>query len=466
MMPTIRDRAEQALAKQALEPEWEAQFEPNSYGFRPGRSAHDAIGAVFNSIRYSPYYVLDADIAGCFDHISHAALLKKLQTYPAMRRYVKGCLKAGVMEGQTFSPTEEGTPQGGVVSPLLANIALHGLETENSRGYNPKRGQKGHVRKMPTAPQTIRYADDFVIICSTLEEAVEAKRRTGAWLQALGLEMKPNKTRITHTLMAYEGNWGFDFLGFQVRQYQVGKYHTGRRRDGSPIGFKTLIKPSREAQKRHKHILKTTIRQQRGAPQERLIAVLNPIIRGWTHYYQTVVASEVFQKLAWEMGHMLWQWARRRHPKKTGGWLYRRYWKQVDRFQGRKTSRLEFKTEGATLYTHTRTHIRRHAKVIGAASPYDGNLVYWAKRNYEHPLTRTRIGMLLRQQQGRCASCGLYLKDGDLLEIDHVIPKRLGGTDERKNLQVLHRHCHDRKTAKDGSQGSSQAQVLDDNEPG
>jgi RNA-directed DNA polymerase len=152
-IPTIRDRAEQAFAKQALEPEWEAQFEPNSYGFRPGRSAHDAIGAIFNFLRYKPKYVLDADIQGCFDHINHTALLRKLQTYPAMRRYIQGCLKAGVLEGQTFSPTEEGTPQGGVISPLLANIALHGLETEISREC----GLTSTMR-----PQVIRYADDFV----------------------------------------------------------------------------------------------------------------------------------------------------------------------------------------------------------------------------------------------------------------------------------------------------------------
>jgi RNA-directed DNA polymerase len=128
-------------------------------------------------------------------------------------------------------------------------------------------------------------------------------------------------------------------------------------------------------------------------------------------------------------------------------------------------NRMEFRAEGAILYTHTRTKIRRHIKVAGTASPYDGNLVYWAKRNYDHPLTRTREGILLRQQQGRCASCGLYLKDGDLTELDHIIPKRLGGTDDLKNLQVLHRHCHDRKTAKDGSYGTREAQVLNDKEP-
>jgi RNA-directed DNA polymerase len=446
-IPTIRDRAEQAVVKQALEPEWEAQFEPNSYGFRPGRSAHDAIGAIFNSLRYKPKYVLDADIAGCFDHISHAALLRKLQTYPSMRRYIQGCLKAGVLEGQTFSPTEEGTPQGGVISPLLANIALHGLEREVSR----------KARKGTLASQVIRYADDFVILSVTEEEVKAAKQRVVAWLKELGLEMKPSKTRITHTLEAYEGNWGFDFLGFNVRQYRVGKYRTGKDTHGRPLGFKTLIKPSQEAQKRHRRTLKQLIREERGAPQEGLISRLNKVTRGWTNYYKTVVASKCFSKMGWEMGGRLIQWARWRHPEKSAAWRHQRYWRRVDTHD-------EFRTDGARLYTHTRTKIRRHVKVEGRASPYDGNLVYWAKRNYDNPLTKVRLGRLLKQQKGRCASCGLYLKDGDLMETDHFIPKRLGGTDELRNLQVLHRHCHDKKTAKDGSYGTNEAEVLNDKE--
>ena len=168
-IPTIRDRAEQAIAKAALEPEWEAKFEPNSYGFRPGRSCHDAIEAIFNGIRYVPKYVLDADIRSCFDRINHEALLTKLGAYPAMRRYIKACLKAGVMEHLKlsedteerntlrYSATNEGCPQGGVVSPLLANIALHGLEEEIRKGYVRQR----HQYTAPP-PQTIRYADDFV----------------------------------------------------------------------------------------------------------------------------------------------------------------------------------------------------------------------------------------------------------------------------------------------------------------
>lgn len=448
-IPTIRDRAEQALAKQALEPEWEAKFEPNSYGFRPGRSCHDAIAAIFAFIRYKPKYVLDADIAGCFDHINHQALLGKLGTYPAMRRYINACLKAGVMEGVTLSETTEGTPQGGVISPLLANIALHGLEEEVARGY--------HRRRAPY-PQVIRYADDFVILCPDQATTMQAKQRAEQWLQGMGLEMKPSKTRITHTLQATEGNWGFDFLGVNVRQYRVGKYRSGLDTWRRPLGFKTLIKPSQEAQQRHVQKLRQKIRELRGAPQEKVIIDLTPIIRGWANYYCTVVASQCFSKMDFLLHHMLWKWACWRHKGKGKGWIEQRYWKRVE-------YHTEFRTDAGRLFTHRRVKIRRHMKVEGKASPYDGNLVYWAKRNYEHPLTGTRMGSILRMQKGRCAACGLYLKDGDLIELDHIIPKVLGGKDEIKNLQALHRPCHDRKTTQDGSY-QARGSGTHDKEPG
>ncbi len=212
-IPVMRDRAHQALVKQALEPEWEARFEANSYGFRPGRGSHDAIGAIFLEIGRKSKYILDADIRGCFDHISHQALLDKLATYPAMRRTIKAWLKAGVMETSQFLPTEEGTPQGGVVSPLLANIALYGMEAALRGAFLEREGK----------PALIRYADDFVVLHPTLEGIEKAKQVVETWLATMGLELKPSKTRITHTL---DGQAGFDFLGFQVRQYRVGKTHT------------------------------------------------------------------------------------------------------------------------------------------------------------------------------------------------------------------------------------------------
>ena len=197
----MRDRAYQALVKQALEPEWEARFEANSYGFRPGRGSHDAIEAIFLEISRKSKYVLDADIRGCFDHISHQALLDKLATYPAMRRAIRAWLKAGVMEADRLSSTEEGTPQGGVISPLLANIALHGMEADLRKAYTEREGK----------PALIRYADDFVVLHPTLAGVEKAKHIVEEWLAKIRLELKPSKTRLTHSL---EGEAGFDFLGF------------------------------------------------------------------------------------------------------------------------------------------------------------------------------------------------------------------------------------------------------------
>jgi RNA-directed DNA polymerase len=159
-IPTLVDRAHQTLAKLALEPEWEAKFEPNSYGFRPGRSVHDAIGAIFNMISKQPKYVLDADIAGCFNNIAHTPLLAKLQTFPSLRRAIKAWLKAGVLEEGVFAPTEAGTPQGGCISPLLANLALHGMEQAIREVYAPG--------KDTPKPKLVRYADDLVVLFPSL----------------------------------------------------------------------------------------------------------------------------------------------------------------------------------------------------------------------------------------------------------------------------------------------------------
>ena len=282
-IPTMYDRACQTLAKQALEPEWEASFEASSYGFRPGRGQHDAIEAIFNVIKQKSKWVLDADVRGCFDHIDHQALLSKLGTYPAMRRAVKAWLEAGVMDGTESTPTTEGTPQGGPLSPLLANVALHGLEIRMAQAFKSSEGR----------PILIRYADDFVAFHAEKAEVEKAKQVIETWLADIGLELKPSKTRIVHTL---EGEAGFNFLGMNVRQYPIGKTHSGKNGQGKALGFKTLIKPSDEAIKRHMEEVAQIIRENQAASQEKLIADLNRVIKGWTYYHRTVVASEAFAR--------------------------------------------------------------------------------------------------------------------------------------------------------------------------
>ena len=243
-IPTLSDRARQALVKLALEPQWEAKFEPNSYGFRPGRSCHDAVIAIFDSIKQCPKYVLDADIAKCFDRIDQEALLKKLNTFPRLRRLIKGWLKAGVLDGDVLTPTKQGTPQGGVLSPLLANVALHGLEKVVRDAFPKTKTVNGKV--VTWSPTIVRYADDFVVCHRDLGVIGQCQDLVEQWLQGMGLELKPSKTRICHTLQEQDGPAGLDFLGFTIRQYRVGKYHTGKDSVGKPLGFKNLIKPSKE----------------------------------------------------------------------------------------------------------------------------------------------------------------------------------------------------------------------------
>jgi RNA-directed DNA polymerase len=285
----------------------------------------------------------------------------------------------------------------------------------------------------------------------------KAKRLIEIWLQDIGLEIQPSKTRITHTLHHLQDKAGFNFLGMTIRQYPVGQTHSGKGRMGRLLGFKTLIKPSKEAVKRHMAELRAVVRAHQAAPQEALIGALNPIVSGWCNYYRTVVAKVAFSHCDDRLYRKLRHWALHRHPTKVAGWVIGKYW-AVDQGEG-----WQFKAHnGSTLKKHAATPIKRHVKVKGTASPYDGNLAYWAQRLKEHPLVNNKVGYLLKLQHGRCACCGLYLKDGDVIEVDHIIPRRLGGDDRLTNFQLLHRHCHDQKTAQDGSNQARTNQGISD----
>jgi RNA-directed DNA polymerase len=435
-IPTMHDRALQALVKHALEPEWEARFEANSYGFRPGRSCHDAINAICASVNKQAKWCYDADIAKCFDRIAHGPLLEKVQTSPPLRRQLRAWLLAGVMDHGELFPTEAGTPQGGCISPLLANIALHGMEDDLIN----------HCRTLSDRPpRLIRYADDFVVLHKDRAVVEECQRFTTEWLKQMGLEPKPSKTRVTHTLERGEHEPGFDFLGFHIRQEPIGKTRSGRRKGGSLLGFKTRIKPSPAAVKRHVEKLRETLRKNRSVDQELLITLLAPIIVGWCNYFAVYACTETFRKLSGVLFAMLRAWVLRRHPNKGKHWVMDKYWRVGDgegwRFGPRGSKH--------RLPIHPDTAVKIHAKVAGRRSPYDGDWVYWSPRMGKEPTTPARVAWLLREQGGRCRECGLYFRAGDRMEIDHVRPKNEGGTDARSNRQLLHRHCHDRKTARD-----------------
>jgi len=441
-IPTIEDRALQALVKLALEPEWEAKFEPNSYGFRPGRSCHDAVEAIYLSIKQKAKYVLDADIAKCFDRIDHKALLSKIHTYPTLSRQIKRWLKAGYCVRNELFPTNEGTPQGGVISPLLANIALHGMEERVKQYAETLKGNKSKVNNR-SALSLIRYADDFVIIHEDLSVVKKCQEIIAEWLSDMGLELKPSKTKLTHSLIEIDGNVGFEFLGFHVQQHRVGNYRCASNTKGTPLGFKTLITPSKAKIKTHLTKIAEVIDTHKTAPQAALISKLNPIIKGWSNYYSTVCSKETYSKVDQLTYQKLMAWAKSR-GKGDGSW-YNKYWLTVGTNKRFRTA------EGHELTSHSDTAIVRHTKVKSEVSPYNGNWSYWSSRRGTYPGIPTREAKLIKRQKGKCSHCGLYFTDTDIVEVDHIKPKSLGGKNTHDNLQLLHRHCHDTKTAQDGS---------------
>lgn len=443
-IPTVRDRAKQALAKFAVEPEWEAKFEPNSYGFRPGRSTRDAIEAIHHALRGTKTgkYVLDADISKCFDRIDHDRLIAKMHTYPLVERQVRSWLQAGVLDNGAYVPTTAGTPQGGVISPLLSNIALHGMETHlknwiKTRIVLDSKGVKLSPASKRASLGVIRYADDFVILHKDLEIVLGARKEVEKWLTTMGLELKQSKTRITHTDNTYLGQVGFDFLGFNVRRYPVGI--NSRNKFGS--SFKTIIKPCKQAIKSHYKDLVEVIKNTNKAVV--LVTRLNPIIRGWCGYFSTVSSKQTLSKLRQLTFYRLWRWARRIHPTRPAEWRYQRY------FQRQRGGQLIFGLRTLQGWVGVKYHnqypIIRHVKVTGTKSPYDGDHPYWISRLARYSGLTGKVATLLKRQRGKCAICCLPFWQTDVMEMDHIIPKSKGGIDGIKNLRLVHGHCHDQR---------------------
>ena len=384
-IPTMATRAGQSLVTMALEPEWEAKFEPNSYGFRPGRSCHDSCEAIYQVLSRKTAYTLDADISKCFDNIDQTALLAKLKTTPTIRRTIKGWLKAGVMEGKAFQPTERGTMPGGTISPLLANIALHGMEHDTKEALSEELLQfmrkrineasqvkpyKRYASKVKAlkALSIIRYADDFVAIHEDKGIILKARASIEEWLRKIGLELNAAKTKIVHTLNPMDNQKpGFNFLGFNVRQTPSNQ---------SKKGCKIFIKPSKESQKRHAKTIRERLRYMYAATQEEVIKGLNHIINGWSRYFVPGVSSYIFSRLDKDMFHQLWRWAVHRHPLKGAQWIRRKY------FRKHGNNMWRFKThEGKLLARHIDHHIKRHVKVKDRRTAYNRNSVYLNTKN-------------------------------------------------------------------------------------
>ncbi len=457
-IPVMYDRALQAVVKAALEPEWEALFESNSYGFRPGRSAHDAIKQIKLCIQHKAKFVLDADLAKCFDRINHLVLLQKLKMSGKVRRQIKAWLKSGVIDQGVFTATSEGTPQGGVISPLLCNIALHGLESklkqyaETLQLKHPSGGRMSKRDKIASL-SVIRYADDFVVLHKDQVVVQRSREIISEWLSGIGLEMKPEKTRLTHTLnpeLSEDGLAGFDFLGHHIQQYPAGKYRSSLGEDGSPLGFTTLITPSKKASKTHQEEVRRIIKKHRSSPQKALIKDLNPVIRGWTSYYTNSDAKTVGELSKQDnLTYLkLRRWAKYRCGKISRG--HAKYWNTIGGDNWVFSTR-EGNANPLRLLKHSEFSCSStdYVKVKGDKSPFDGDLVYWSTRMGSNPEMPNRKALLLKRQKGKCSHCGSHFQEWDVLEVDHIIPRALSGKDEYKNLQLLHRHCHDEKTRYD-----------------
>jgi RNA-directed DNA polymerase len=423
-IPTMKDRAMQALHLLALDPVSETLADRNSYGFRKGRSTHDAIEQCFTVLNKgkSPKWVLEGDIKGCFDNISHEWMETNI---PIDRNILHKWLKAGVIEKGKLFATEEGTPQGGIISPTLANMVLDGLEERLNCAIRPK-WSNGKVIFNPMI-NLVRYADDFIITGSTAEVLERAKAVVREFLYERGLSLSDEKTRIVHI------ETGFDFLGQNVRMY----------------GGKLLIKPSRDAVKRALTKIRTTIQKNKTASQEKLISQLNPIIRGWVNYHRFSVASKTFSRFDHEVWQVLWQWATRRHNKKGALWVRRRYFHTV----GYRTWTFASKagtsnrSELVKLVYATDTKIKRYRKIKAEANPYDPDWeIYFEerlKRRMEVELLSSRNAWRLWQSQnGLCLECNGLITPETGWHVHHVMYRVHGGKDILSNLRLLHPNCH------------------------
>ena len=428
-IPTMKDRAMQALHLLALDPVVETTADKNSYGFRQQRSCADAIAQCFTTLSHAPntQWILEGDIKACFDQISHDWLLAHV---PMDRTILQKWLKSGYMDKHVLHETTEGTPQGGIISPALANFALDGLERLLRKKF-PEGTRLKSLGGKSASVNFIRYADDFVVT-SKSKEILEGKVQpvVEQFLQQRGLALSPKKTVVTHV------EKGFDFLGQNVRRYPNGKL---------------LIKPSKKNLKTFLDGIRQTIRNARGMSAADLIDLLNPKIRGWANYHRHVVSSRIFSSVDRSIFYSLWQWVRGRHQKKPSHWLKKKYFEQRGTrdwcFFG-ETCDDQGQLHKVWLYHARSTPIRRHVKVKGEANPYDPAFeTYFEEREGSHMRETFRGTRTLRyiwnEQRGLCTVCKLPITRTTGWRLHHCVPLVQGGSKSAENRVLLHPECHD-----------------------
>lgn len=414
-IPCMYDRAMQALYALALDPVSETTADEKSFGFRRGRSAQDACEYIFTALsrRTSPEWVLEGDIKGCFDHISHDWLIDHI---PMDKSVLKQFLKAGFVFQNELFPTDEGTPQGGVISPILANMALDGMQKVLSDRFHTNRLGKIDLRfKNAHKVNLVRYADDFIVTAATKEIAEEAKEIIRGFLCTRGLELSEEKTLITHV------DDGFDMLGWTFRRFKE----------------KLIVKPSKKSVKALNASLHNTVLERGKAwRQEDLIRVLNRQLRGWANYHQSVCAKDAFSRTDHILYEMLWRWAKRRHPKKNRKWITANYW------YSKGLRNWVFSTKNTELIRLGEVPIIRHTKVRMSANPYLDS-EYFIQRKIQNGMKRLsgRFKKIWRNQNGCCYHCGQPMEISDEREIFYKIPKSMGGKDDVPNMAYVHKYC-------------------------
>ena len=406
----------QALHWLALDPVAETRGDLNSYGFRSGRATADALAQCNNALSrgHSSEWVLEGDIKGCFDNISHDWLLKNV---PMDRHVLSAWLKAGFVENRRLFPTDAGTPQGGIISPTLANLALDGME-RLLKSKLPRRAKLNFIR----------YADDFVVTAVS-KELLESKVKPliAGFLAERGLMLSDTKTKITHVTD------GFDFLGWELRK------------------FKTFLRiyPSKRNTAAFYDKIKARLHELRGAKQEDVIFALNPIIRGWGNYHTPANASRPFKRLDHMIFRALWQWAKRRHPMKGQRWIKRRYFR-------RDGSRdWIFGTEKSVLMRLSTLKVGDYVKVKANANPYDPRQEEYFDERLQRRMNaslagRKKLHWLWTKQDGKCPRCGQTLDPKKPWHIHHRQWRVYGGSDKLTNLQLLHKACHEQLHALGG----------------
>ncbi|MCY4420678.1 MAG: group II intron reverse transcriptase/maturase [Gammaproteobacteria bacterium] len=422
-IPTMRDRAMQALYLLALAPVAETTGDRHSYGFRIGRSTADALQQCFIVLARedNAKWVLDADIEGCFDNLSHAWLLDHV---PMDKVMLGKWLKAGVIDFGRFETTESGTPQGGIISPTLANLALDGLGLLLAERFGAVASAKASRHKV----NLVRYADDFIItgISKELLEK-EVVPLVAEFLAERGLKLSSAKTSIVHV------DDGFDFLGCTVRRY---------------AGM-LLIKPSKRNVKAFLEKVRETVKSNATSKQANVIRKLNPLLRGWTNYHRMNAAKKTFCYVDYQVFNALWRWARKRHPNKGRRWVRHRYWSTIGpncwRFVDWEVNRGEKKRW--VLMLALGVPIRRYVKVRAEYNPFDPEQESYGESRRLKAMsqvlkTRKRLKTLFDRQAGICASCQAAITQDTGWHVHHVIPRSCGGSDSPDNLVLLHPTCH------------------------